>query len=197
MAFVPRLSEYSPSAMRPDNPWWYSSGNIYYGSYPHTYGMPNCTCYCYGRTGEILGNFNTDVPANDAGEWLNDVIRTGVLQWGYAPALGGIMVYRDRPDAYVHNAGHVSQVEQINPDGSVVTSNSGWQNPNYFWTETVAPDSTNPEKNYLSPWMTNPTHDYIYQGCIYVYSPPTPPPPPPPISRRKLPIWMLLRYRNF
>lgn len=193
MAFVPRLSEYSPTAMRPDNAWWYSSGNIYYGSYPHTYGMPNCTCYCYGRTGEILGRFNTDVPSNDAGEWLNDVMSAGVLSYGYTPRLGGIMVYRDRPNAYVHNAGHVSQVEQINADGSIITSNSGWQNPNYFWTETVRPNPSDPTRDYLSPWMTDATHDYIYQGCIYVYEE-GPTPPVPPTTRDRLPIWMLLRY---
>ena len=189
MAFVPRLSEHSPTEMRnPNNPWWYSSGNIYYGNPPHTYGMPNCTCYCYGRTGEILGHFETALPANDAGRWYNIVAASGLIPVGYTPKLGGIMVFHDRPGATIHNAGHVSQVEQINADGSVVTSNSGYNNPIYFWTETLRP-----ENGYLSHWMNNSSHDYVYQGCIYVYDPDTPTPTPTP-SRKGLPLWMLLRY---
>ena len=191
MAFVPRLSEHSPTEMRnPNNPWWYSNGNIYYamGS-SHQYGMPNCTCYCYGRTGEILGAFNTNLPAADAGNWLTRVQSAGVIPTGYTPQLGGIMVFGDRPNASVHNAGHVAQVEKINSDGSVVTSNSGYQNPTYFWTETLRPS-----RGYLSNWMHNSSHDYEYKGCIYVYSAPPTPPVPVPVTRRKLPIWMLLRY---
>lgn len=187
MAFVPRLSEHSPTEMRnPDNPWWYSNGNIYW-AYPtdHRYGMPNCTCYCYGRTGEIRGAFDTRLPGDDAGEWYNRVVAAGTIPVGYAPRIGCIMVFRDKPNPRVHNNGHVATVEQINSDGSVVTSNSGYQST-YFWTETLRP-----ENGYLSSWMEDEHHDYYYQGCIYVYDPPT---PPTPTRRKGLPIWMLLRY---
>ena len=187
MAFVPRLSEHTPTEMRnPDNPWWYSSGNIYYGNPPHTYGLPNCTCYAYGRAGEINGAFVTDLPMANGGDWLNRVVSAGVLPTGTTPQLGAIMVFRDRPDATVHNDGHVAVVEQINADGSVVTSNSGWQSL-YFWTETLRP-----ENGYISSWMHDSNHDYYYQGCIYIYNYV----PPVPTRRRKLPIWMLLRYAS-
>lgn len=46
-SFQPRLS------MTPENaPSYYTTLNPYYTS---GYGMPNCTCYAYGRAYEILG----------------------------------------------------------------------------------------------------------------------------------------------
>lgn len=185
MALVERLSATNPTPIR-DNPWWYSNGNIYYamGS-SHQYGMPNCTCYCYGRTAEIDGAFNTNLPAANAGNWYARVESAGIIPVGYEPLLGGIMVFRDKPDATVHNAGHVATVERINADGSVITSNSGYQST-YFWRETLRP-----ENGYLSSWMENERHDYMYVGCIYTYEQPA---PPPPTKRKHMPVWMMLRY---
>ena len=190
MAFVERTSRYNPTDMN-NNPWWYSNGNIYYamGS-GHPYGLPNCTCYCYGRTGEINGAFNTNLPAADAGNWYDRVASAGTIPVGYTPKLGGIMVFHDRPGATIHKPGHVAQVEHVYSDGSVMTSNSAYGGT-YFYRERLYPAN-----GYLSSWMHDgSTHDYVYQGCIYVYNDsPTPPQPPLPSRNRKMPIWMLLKY---
>ena len=146
--FVPRLSEYSPTDMHEPNPWWWSTGNVYYENNP----LPNCTCYCYGRVGEILGNFLATVPHDYAGEWWN--LATDMPK-GQTPKLGAIACYGE--GTYY---GHVSIVEQINSDGSIVTSNSGYPTT-FFWTETLYP-----ENNYIASWMQR--YSYVFQGFLYI-----------------------------
>lgn len=180
MAFVPRLSEYSPNPMR-GNPWWYSTGNIYYP----TWGMPNCTCYTYGRVGEENGHFRTDLPSGNGGQWYPNAVTAGVLPYGYLPQVGGIMCWYDPTG--VHD-GHVSVVEEIDPaTGVVTTSNSGWQSPIYFWLDhlTFGNDFVDEQ------WYQD--RGYVYQGCLYVLEndPPTPYPWRP---KKKMPVWMMLRY---
>lgn len=187
MAFVPRLSTLTPTDMT-NNPWWYSSGNKYYAS---GYGLPNCTCYCYGRVGEYLGAFDTRVPNGDGGQWYPNAVAAGELPVGGEPALGAIACWYD-PGGYY--AGHVAIVEDIQDNGNtLILSNSGWvrpippSDPFNFWTATVTRDY-----NYTETWAR--ARGYVLQGFIYTYQEPTPPPPPPPTRRNGLPIWMLLRY---
>lgn len=181
MAFVPRLSTTSPTQMY-NNPWWYSSGNIYYNTPNHQYGMPNCTCYTYGRVGEENGHFRTDLPSGNGGDWWANALAAGNIPMGYYPQVGGIMCYYD-PNG-VHD-GHVCVCEVIDPNtGACTTSNSGYQST-YFWTDTVTPSG-----GYADvAWIQN--RGYVYQGCLYVLesSPPTPVWHP-----HKMPIWMMLRY---
>lgn len=184
MAFVPRLSPNSPSAMQ-GNAWWYSNGNTYYS---YGAGLPNCTCYCFGRTGEIDGAFNYDLPQyNNGGEWYDVVSSQGIIPVGATPALGGIMVFKPYPTSTY--LGHCATVEDIDSNGVVTISNSGYPS-NYFWTEQLYPN-TDPALNYVSQWMID--YGYYYQGCIYAYQQPPVPPTPVP-SDGDLPFWMLLRY---
>ena len=89
-------------------------------------------------------------------------------------------------------------VEQINSDGSIVTSNSGWGS-SYFWTETLYPSN-----GYVASWC--PAEAYV-QGFIYLdISPsgPGPMPNPSPGTRRKrgkaayyTNPWLFLKGRYF
>ena len=177
MAYVPRTSTTVPTAMQ-NNPWWYSTGNKYYPNY----GLPNCTCYCYGRVGELLGHFDTRVPSGDGGQWYPNAVAAGQLQVGSTPALGAISCYADRNGVFL---GHVSIVEEIDANGNIRTSNSGYPDT-YFWYSgwLTAGD-------YTEGWMHQGGRDYYHQGFIYAYEEPS---PTPTGRRTRLPIWMLLRY---
>ena len=48
MAFTPRLNDNGIL----NNPKWYSDNPFYQSGY----GMPNCTCYAWGRFWEVLAN---------------------------------------------------------------------------------------------------------------------------------------------
>lgn len=153
MAFTPRLDD---TGML-NNPWWYSSGNIFYP----TYGLPNCTCYAYGRYAEIRNAF-APLPGNDAGDWYANAT---TFQRGSVPALGAVACYTSPSGQF---PGHVSIVEEIAADGTLTTSNSGWGGP-YFWVAYVTPAG-----GYLEPWMRSGGRDYIFQGFIYNDAQPVP-----------------------
>lgn len=159
MAFTPRTSTTVPTAMQ-NNSWWYSSGNIYYP----TYGLPNCTCYCYGRIGEILGHFETRLPGGDGGQWWPNAVAQNRLPLGQTPALGAIACYADLNGVYL---GHVSVVEEIDSSGRIRTSNSGYPS-SYFWYSgwLTAGD-------YTESWMHQGGRDYYCQGFIYAYEVPS------------------------
>ena len=173
MAFTPRLDTNTPTSMT-NNPWWYSSGNVFYAA---GYGLPNCTCYAYGRYAEIRNAF-ANLPTGDAGDWYNNATS---FNRGQVPQLGAIACYTSPSGNF---PGHVAMVEVINNDGSLVTSNSGWGGP-YFWTATVSPND-----GYLESWMRQGGRDYIFQGFIYNDDQPVPPVPPVQTSEHHLPIWM-------
>lgn len=106
-----------------------------------------CTGYVHGRYMEIMGATSCNLSIGNAGEYW------GFVQDGYergsTPKLGAVICWR-RPG----EAGHVAIVEQINPDGSIVTSNSAYHSTR-FYTQTLYPP------NYT--WSSN----YILQGFIY------------------------------
>ena len=124
--------------------------------------MPNCTAYCWGRWYEIQGVY-PELPLGNANTWWNDAQNMG-KKTGQTPQLGAIIV------TWYSDGGHVAVVEQINSDGSIVTSNSGWGS-SYFWTETLYP-----ENGYLASWV--PSEAYV-QGFIYLDISPVGPGPVP------------------
>lgn len=179
MSFMPRLSSSGMSG----NPWWYSSGNKLYAS---GYGLPNCTCYAYGRYAEIRGAF-APLPTRNAGYWFDLSTR---FQRGDTPALGSIICYYDPTG---NRAGHVAVVEVIHSNGDITTSNSAWKGT-YFWTERVTQAS-----GYRANWAKRA--GYVVKGFIYNddYNPEEPPEPeepdtPEPSGRtsEKMPLWMML-----
>lgn len=183
--YVPRLDSDGIEG----NPMWYDENPFYQSGY----GMPNCTAYCWGRWYELLGE-PPNLPLGDGNSWFPTAQEMGVYESGAypgsTPALGAIIC------TYYDIGGHVAVVEQINEDGSIVTSNSGWQST-YFWTETLYP-----ENGYVPSWADPGTY---VQGFIYLpisYGPgpgPEPPEPGPPTypSSRNFIYYLRNPWLNF
>ena len=159
MAFTPRMS-------RP------TAGNKYYitkgrGGYSNAIqGSPtdsscdvlsNCVGYAYGRFNEIggYGYCKYLVPTN-AENFIEYAEEQG-LKISQSPSLGACMVWRAGASlSGSDGAGHVAIVERINSDGSIVTSESGWNCSNPFWTETRYKGNGN--------WGMN--SNYAFRGFI-------------------------------
>jgi surface antigen len=177
--FIPRLTVdgiYLSKYYYAENPF-YQSG----------YGLPNCTCYAWGRFYEISAVYPTNLPLGNGGQWFPSAVLQGYYVTGETPSLGAVACY----SSISGGDGHVAIVEQINEDGSFIISQSGYYRPiapyppdttSYFWTDLC---DANTKK---APWMT----DYSFQG--FIYNPEQPIPPTPSGSRKKMPVWMYLRY---
>lgn len=141
--FEPRLDETGINGS-----FYYYSQNPFYQS---GYGLPNCTCYAWGRFWEISdttgnGSNKPTLPTGNAGEWYPNV--TGYSK-GSEPKLGAVICW-DNPG----EAGHVAIVEKIYSNGDILTSNSVWQST-YFYTKTLYKADN---YNFGS---------YVFQGFIY------------------------------
>lgn len=121
--FTKRLSAPSKS-----NKYYYSHSNIFYTS---GYGMPNCTAYAWGRVYELTGKRYMSLHGN-AEDWWPAAKNAG-MKTGSVPKLGAICCWRA---GVVGNdddgAGHVAVVEEIKPNGDIVTSNSAWKGTNFY-----------------------------------------------------------------
>ena len=136
MSFTPRKTAPSTS-----NAMYYASNPFYQAGY----GMPNCTCYAYGRFWEILGSKPT-LSLGDAGMWFP---YADGYERGQKAKLGAVACW----ESTVGGAGHVAIVEEIYSDGSILISQSAWQGTN-FWTDTLD------DSYYYSS-------SYKFQGFIY------------------------------
>ena len=122
MAFTPRLT-FSESELYTNK--YFADGQKEWGAYK----MPNCTCYAWCRFYEILGSWPTLSEGNAKDWWYYE--KDGYAR-GQTPALGAVAVY-DYP-ATPSKAGHVMIVEEIDANGDITTSQSGWGASSYFWT---------------------------------------------------------------
>lgn len=174
MAFTPRLN----SVGMMNNFHWYSR-NPFYMTDPDL-GLPNCTCYAWGRFWEIgdpadLGVNRPTLPTGNAGTWWNTV--GSEYEKGQTPKLGAVLCFDTIP-------GHVAIVEEILPGNVIVTSNSNYGG-DYFVLYTFYPDSNG--KYHLTGsggvQMTS-------QGFIYNPFADQPTPPTPGQERKKFP-WVL------
>ncbi len=160
------MAKYEPRLTAPshDDKHYYSNENIFhacgYGMYHYNkntkksdyYG--NCTAYAWGRLYEITGKRYTGLCGN-AEDWWAVAEKAG-LKRGQEPKLGAIICWRaGEVKNSKDGAGHVAVVEEIKPNGDIVTSNSGW-NSSEFYTRTVTKASG---YQYSS--------DRIFQGFIY------------------------------
>lgn len=109
------------------------SDNIFYKS---GYGMPNCTCYAYGRAYELLGK-KPSLSTGNAGFWWWYNKNNGIYSYGSTPKLGAIACW----DKYDQNSGHVAVVEAVN--GNTVTISESHYNSTFFDTRTINSDSSN------------------------------------------------------
>lgn len=170
MAFTPRLNDVGML----NNFHWYSRNPFYIAGY----GLPNCTCYAWGRFWEIsdplgTGENRPTLPTSNGGSWWGDVDRS-IYETGQTPRLGAVICFSDDNTG---GDGHVAIVEEIHNDGTIVCSNSAWGGT-YFYLTTLSPND-----NYKYSHFT-------MQGFIYNPSV-TPTPPTPTITKRGNFPWVL------
>ena len=141
MSFTPRLN----SNGIVNNPYYYSDNPFYNAGY----GMPNCTAYAWGRFWEESPTGGRpNLSTGNAEDWYN--YRQDGYPRGMTPKLGAVICFSGGG-----STGHVAVVEQINQDGSIVTSNSGW-NSTFFWTETCRPPNYNSGNYNFLGFIYNP-----------------------------------------
>lgn len=140
--FSPRLS--APSY---DNGYYYSSRNIFYSA---GYGMPNCTCYAFGRAYEILGT-EPKLSHGNAENWYGYNMNGGYYNYGSTPKVGAIACW-----SYPGGGGHVAVVEKVE-NGTITLSNSAWSGINFYVTTASVND---PVVGGNSWWN--------FQGYIYI-----------------------------
>lgn len=166
--YVPRLD----TAGMEGSKYYYSDNPFYLSGY----GLPNCTCYAYGRWYEITGEKPTDLSLGNANTWWDIGVERGIPHGG-TPKLGAIVCFYYSDE---DGGGHVAVVEKINADGTIVTSNSAWGG-SYFYLQTLVP----PDYRSESGW---PSYGYV-QGFLYLpetYVPPPEPPEPPKPERKRM-----------
>lgn len=128
---------------------YYYNQNVFYQC---GYGMPNCTCYAWGRWYELIGT-KPKLWTGNAENWFPKGTAYDGYQRGQTPKLGAIACWsKGKAGNDSDGAGHVAIVEEIYPDGSILTSNSAWKGTN-FYTKKIA-------KGYQ-------VSGYTFQGFIY------------------------------
>lgn len=146
------MAEFKPRFTKPE------AGNKYYirkasgGWNPSIKGNPtdagcdvlsNCVGYAIARYNEIGGHGSCKYLRSTNAENFLQVAKEQGLPTGTTPKLGAVMVWRKGATlSGSDGAGHVAIVEQINSNGSIVTSESGWGCA-AFWTQTRKKGSGN------------------------------------------------------
>ena len=144
--YTPRLNDDGMQG----NPYWYSRNPFYLAGY----GLPNCTCYAWGRFWEIADSNHDysnrpNLSTGNAEDWYLNT--SDGYSRGQTPQLGAVICFADGPFS---GEGHVAIVERIKSNGDIVTSNSAYGGE-YFYTQT------------LHPPLYLPATGYIFQGFIY------------------------------
>lgn len=131
------------------NSKYYYKNNPYYQS---GYGMPNCTCYAFGRFWELTGGDKPTLSLRNAESWWKE---NDGYKRGQTPKLGAVMCWRKGVVGVEEDgAGHVAIVEKIYSDGTVLTSNSAWKGTRFYTKEIKPPYSLG--------------GSYAFQGFIYL-----------------------------
>lgn len=136
--FIPRLTK--PEA---GNPYYNTKSNGGYSTAivgkPTDKGcnvLANCVGYAYGRFNEIAGSKEMKYLAPRNAELFVTIAKQQGLKVGTEPKLGAVICWQKGGTLNgTDGAGHVAVVEQINADGSIITSESGYNAKNPFWTQ--------------------------------------------------------------
>lgn len=114
--------------------------------------LPNCVGYAFGRFSEIMGTWANSCFNRNAGADMWNACKA-VYETGQVPQLGAAIIWAPQ---------HVGIVEQINSDGSIIVSESGWGASwlNRFWTSKCTKES-----GYIY------TCNYITHTLGFVYNP--------------------------
>lgn len=186
MAYTPRLTEPSYS----DPLWIMTEAGGYNGcisgayeggilAYPSV--LPNCTGYVHGRCMEIAGVTVDDIGLSfghaytyyyqSSSDWIRDS----------EPSLGAVMVYRtkDEYSLIAPEPGHVSIVEEIIDENTIVCSQSDYEGNRFStWTCTR-------ETNW-TPFISVSFIGFLRNPYVEGGSPPVPPGPSPVYTHRPL-----------
>lgn len=148
-AYIPRLT---PPSETDKNYLHYKHGGYNYCLYIGEGScLPNCVGYAWGRWRELLGKKPKLSRAN-AEDWWS--YKDG-YERGQTPKLGAVICWRKGEAANKSDGcGHVAIVEQINEDGSIIISNSGYSGTR-FYLKTLKP-----------PYKYK--DNYTLQGFIYI-----------------------------
>lgn len=141
-SYTPRLS-----APAKTNKYYYSDLNPFY---KYGWGMPNCTCYAWGRAYEILGKA-PNLSLYSAYLWYGYNKDNKIYSYGTTPKLGAIAcwVYSSG------TSGHVAVVEKIE-NNTITFSNSAYSGTT-FYTNTAPINDPSDGNKY-----------WIFQGYIYL-----------------------------
>lgn len=117
--------------------------------------LANCVGYVVGRFNEIGAYGCCKWLASVNAENMIEIARNQGLAISPVPVLGGCMVWqKGKTLSGTDGAGHVAIVESINADGSIITSESGYNASKPFWTT----------KRSAPNYETNAA--YVFRGCI-------------------------------
>lgn len=152
MTFEPRLT-----APTTDNRFYYKD-NVFYKS---GYGMPNCTCYAWGRFYELLNKLGVSgkpkLQTSNAENWYQE---EKTYQKGQTPRLGSVIVWRcGKIHEPSDGSGHVMVVEEIYDNGDVLCSGSDYKG-RLFYTQKFTKSS-----GYK---LSSSKHKYTFDGFIYL-----------------------------
>ena len=141
-SYTPRLS-----APAKTNKYYYSNLNPFY---QYGWGMPNCTCYAWGRAYEILGKA-PNLSTYSAYLWYGYNKDNRIYSYGTTPKLGAIAcwVYSSG------TSGHVAVVEKIE-NNTITFSNSAYSGETFYTSTAPVKDPSNGNKTW------------IFQGYIYI-----------------------------
>lgn len=158
--YIPRLTDEGML----NNPFWYSDNPFYQSGF----GLPNCTCYAWGRLYELNGEApNTSL--GDAQSWFDFNKNNHIYPYGNTAQLGAIICFHN--DA---TGGHVGIVEKI--EGNTITTSNSAYGGAYFYLQTLE--------------MGSESHgNYTFQGYIYAWNGST---PIPPIKNKNDLIYLML-----
>lgn len=135
------------SAPSYDNKYYYSDENAFYAA---DFGMPNCTCYAWGRAYEILKE-KPELCLWDAGYWYDYNLEHGIYDYGDTPKEGAIACWQYSDGG----PGHVAVVESV--DGDTVTlSNSAYSGTEFYMSTAPVSDPSGGMENW------------IFRGYIYI-----------------------------
>lgn len=171
MAFTPRTNTDGMAGSR----YWYSNTNPYVAA---GVGLPNCTCYAWGRFWEINNQCGHDeTPLGMIGNAVDWYGNSAAYQHGPTPKVGAVICFAGG----TFGTGHVGVVEEVQQDGTIVTSNSDYAGT-YFYLSTIHPPYNGGGLNF--------------QGFIYNPYADEPTPPTPTSMKRKRFPWVLYARKN-
>lgn len=142
----PRLTVESVSGL----PYYFSDNPFYLSGY----GLPNCTTWAWGRRYEIEGT-PPNLSTGDAYTFWEENEKNHYYLTGDVPKAGAVMVWSKSG-----GAGHVAIVEQVNGDGTITISQSGWRT--WAWNPYIIKTGTIEEIEYYNG------PPYTFLGYIYL-----------------------------